>query len=128
MKKIFGVMALFLLTIGFASAKVGIGNLYFEGDVVRTVVPPSSMPHEGTAPFFAIMEGAEGQFAVAGAGPGDKDYRGGSWAFNSVEWNVEPYLLTSMEEVLEAEDDGDVTITRESAKDFRCPIQVKGPK
>jgi hypothetical protein len=42
---------------------------------------------------------------------------------NVVTWNVAPYLLTSDEAVLAAAAAGDVTITRNPAADFLCPIQ-----
>ena len=64
-----------------------------------------------------------GQLAVAAVAPGDPNYHGGQWAFHHVEWNVEPYLLTSEDEVLAAWSDGDVTVTRVPGNDFKCPIQ-----
>ena len=38
---------------------------------------------------------------------------------------VEPYLLRSEAEVLEAYMDGDVSIARMMEADFKCPIQRK---
>lgn len=99
------------------------GCCFYEGDTVRTVVPPSAFPKEGTDPFYAVMGDAAGQKAVVGAAPGDAGYNGGHWAFHSVTWNVTPYLLASEDAILEAEDDGDVTVTRIAANDFLCPIQ-----
>ena len=63
------------------------------------------------------------QFPVAAVAPGDRDYHGGKRAFHAVEWNVDPYLLTSASQVLEAAAYGDVTITRVPENDFKCPIQ-----
>jgi hypothetical protein len=105
------------------AARPGFGNLYYEGEVVRTVVPPAAMPQEGTDNLYAVMGGADGQLPVAAVAPGDPGYRGGKWAFHSVEWNVAPYLLTSEDEVRAAETAGDVTITRKPGMDFKCPIQ-----
>ena len=96
---------------------------YHDGTIVRTLVPPSSMPNEGRDDLYAIMNGAVGQLAVIGTAPGETDYHGGAWAFHAVSWNVTPYLITSEEQLLAAEDAGDVTITRVPANDFRCPIQ-----
>jgi hypothetical protein len=96
---------------------------YHDGDVVRTVTPPSAFPNGGTDPFYAVMGGADGQLAVVGVAPGDAGYRGGHWAFNAVTWNTVPYVLTSDEAVLAAAAAGDVTITRVPANDFLCPIQ-----
>ncbi len=90
---------------------------------MRTVVPPAATPKQGIDDFYAVMDGAEGQLGVAAVAPGDKDYHGGKWAFHSVTWNVAPYLLTSAEAVEDAEDLGDVTVTRVTENDFKCPIQ-----
>jgi len=99
------------------------GCCFYDGDTVRTVVPPSAFPNEGTDPFYAVMGGAPGQKAVVGLAPGDAGYNGGHWAFYSVTWNDTPYLLTSEDAILAAAAAGDVTITRVPANDFLCPIQ-----
>lgn len=105
--------------ISIQTAQPGFGDLYYEGMVVRTIVPPARMPIRGRDNLYVIP----GQLGVAGVAPGDRDYHGGQWAFHSVAWNVAPYLLTSEAEVLDAAASGDVTITRVPENDFRCPIQ-----
>ena len=118
------VMLVLAVTPTFAKGpKVGFGSLYYEGEVVRTVVPPAAMPKEGIDPIYPIMEGAEGQLPVAAVAPGDRDYHGGKWAVNVVTWNTAPYLLTSEADVLDAEARGDVTVTRVPEADFKCPVQ-----
>ena len=99
------------------------GCCFYDGGEVRTVVPPAANPNEGVDNFYAVMEGAGGQKAVVAVAPGDADYHGGKWAFHLVTWNVAPYLLTSEDAVLAAEEAGDVTITRIATNDFKCPIQ-----
>jgi len=99
------------------------GCCYYEGTVVRTVLPPAATPDDGRDNFYAVMGGVAAQKAVVGVAPGDTNYHGGDWAFHSVTWNVAPYLLTSEAAVLVAAAAGDVTITRIPAKDFKCPIQ-----
>jgi hypothetical protein len=96
---------------------------FYEGGVVRTVVPPASTPQEGRDNFYAFPSGAAGQKGVVGVVPGDQDYHGGHWAFFAVTFNVTPYLLSSEAAVLAAAAAGDVSITRVAANDFRCPIQ-----
>ena len=106
-----------------ATAQVGMGQLFYNGTTVRTVVPPAAVPHVGTDNLYAVMGGASGQLPVAAVAPGDTDYRGGQWAFHSVTWNTTPYLLTSESAVLSAQSAGDVTVTRVAGNDFKCPIQ-----
>lgn len=98
---------------------------YYEGRVVRTVVPPASTPREGRDAFYAFPSGAaENQKGIVAVVPGDAGYHGGHWAFHAVTWNVSPYLLTSDDAVLAAAAAGDITITRLPGNDFRCPIQL----
>lgn len=107
------------------AAKPGFGNLYYNDTIVRTVVPPSSFPNEGTDNFYKITNGAEGQLGIAAVAPGDTNYHGGHWKVLKVTFNgsVTPYLLTSEAAVQEAEGAGDVTIVRVAAEDFLCPVQ-----
>src|SRR5919197_6716222 len=104
-----------------ASAVATKSVLFHDGDIVRTVVPPSPLPGGGTDPFYSVTNGAEGQLGIAGVAPGDGPYHGGAWAVNTVTFNegVTPYLLTSDEAVMAAESAGDATVTRNAAADFR---------
>ena len=108
-----------------ATAKTGKGQLFHNGDVVGTVVTPSPIADgSGLDPFFMVTNGAEGQLGIAGVGPGDGPYHGGSWQVWQVTFSagVTPYLLTSDEAVMEAVAAGDVTVTRAGDADFRCPV------
>lgn len=116
---ILALMILLVAVIPVAAARPGFGFLFYEGEVVRTIVPPAANPQEGRDNFYAVPN----QFGVAAVAPGDTNYHGGHWAFHAVEWNVEPYLLKSEAEVEAAEALGDVTVTRIPANDFKCPIQ-----
>ena len=100
------------------------GCCYYNGTIVRTVVPPASTPQEGRDNFYAITNGVAGQKGVVAVVPGDAEYHGGHWKFHAVTFNVAPYLLTSEAAVLAAAAAGDVTITRDPDADFRCPIQL----
>jgi hypothetical protein len=99
--------------------------LYLDGEMVRTIVPPAAIPHGGQDPLYMVTNGASGQIGIAAVGPGTGDYHGGAWAVYLVTFNsgVTPYLLTSDEDVLDAEDAGDVSITRAPEMDNRCPVQ-----
>ena len=121
---ILAVASLFLVASASA-AKPAFGNLFYDGDIVRTVIPPAAAPKRGRDNIYPIMGGVEGQLPVAAVAPGDRGYHGGKWAVNVVMWTagVEPYLLTSEDEVFDARDYGDVNITRMPDADFKCPIQ-----
>jgi hypothetical protein len=100
------------------------GCCYYNGQIVRTVVPPAATPQEGIDNFYAFPgTAAAGQKGVVGVLPGAPGYHGGHWKFHAVTWNVTPYPLTSEQAVLAAGAAGDVTITRVPANDFKCPIQ-----
>jgi len=107
-----------------ASASAGKGHLFHDGVVVGTVVPPVAIPDQGIDPFYEVTNGAIGQLGIAGVAPGDGPYHGGAWEVFSVSFttNVSPYLLTSDEAVFSAQEAGDVTVTRNAAADFRCPV------
>jgi len=103
------------------AAKPGFGMLYYEDEIVRTVVPPSEIK-KGLDDFYVVTNGMDGQLGIAAVAPGDRDYHGGHWIVNEVTFNVEPYSLTSEQAVLDAETAGDVTIDR-NVSAFLCPIQ-----
>jgi hypothetical protein len=108
-----------------ALAQPTFGQLFYDGQVVGTVIPPAAAPMQGKDNIYPFTNGAEGQLPVAAVAPGDTDYHGGKWAVHVVTWmvDVEPEVLTSEAEVLDAYMDGDLTITRVLEADFKCPIQ-----
>jgi hypothetical protein len=110
---------------GPALATADKGQLFYNGGVVRTVVPPSAFPQEGRDPFFAVTNGADGQLGITGVAPGNPAYHGGHWAFHAVTFKagVTPYLLTSQAAVEAAAARGDVTVVRDASRDFLCPVQ-----
>ncbi|HEX5947942.1 MAG TPA: hypothetical protein VFZ45_00100 [Actinomycetota bacterium] len=111
-----------LALAGPAGAEAGKGFLFLDGEVYGTTVPPSPLPHGGNDPLFSVTNGVEGQFGIAGVGPGQPGYNGGAWEVHRVTFTVEPYLLTSDEDVMAALAAGDVTVTRDASADFRCPV------
>jgi hypothetical protein len=67
------------------------------------------------------------QLLVADAAPGDPGYNGGRWKVFTAKWNVEPYELTSVADVEEAETAGDLGISEGSFAGgppdyFECPL------
>jgi hypothetical protein len=120
------VVAGLLTTVGSQAAlgaEAGFGSLYLNGQVVGTVIPPAQVaPGSGLDPFFKVTNGVAGQLGIAGIGPGEPGFHGGDWEVFTVTFNVTPYLLTSGSAVADAAAKGDVTVTRQPAQDFRCPI------
>jgi len=108
----------------FAS-EPGFGQLFYNGTIVHTVVPPSAFPNQGVDSFYKVANGASGQLGIASVAPGNPNYHGGHWKVFVVSFNsgVSPYLLTSQSAALAAQAKGDVTVTRVPAQDFLCPIQ-----
>ena len=107
------------------SAEVGFGHLFYNDNIVRTVVTPVSIPNEGLDNFYKVTDGATGQLGVAGVAPGADGYHGGHWKVFTVTFNsgVTPFLLKSQAEVLVAQATGSVTVTRVGSADFLCPVQ-----
>ena len=125
MRKLIAASVLALIALAstaapaLADSSVGRGTLWLDGVQVRTLVPPSAFPNEGRDPIYRVP----GTGGVAAVGPGTGDYHGGDWKVYDVTWNVAMRPLTSAAAVLAAAAAGDITITRNAAADFRCPIQ-----
>jgi hypothetical protein len=103
------------------------GQLYYNGNVVRTLVPNGKpLKNPGTDPLYVfpanINTGYAGQYSVTKYAPGDPEYRGGHWAVWIATWNVPPYLLTSADAVETAATAGDITLTRTPSADVLCPV------
>ncbi len=107
------------------SAEVGFGHLFYNDNIVRTVVTPVAIPNDGTDNFYKVTNGASGQLGIASVAPGADGYHGGHWKVFTVSFNsgVTPFLLKSAAEVLAAQAAGSVTVTRVGAADFLCPVQ-----
>jgi len=119
------IIALVLPVTSAFAATPGFGNLYFNGTIVRTVVPPAAFPNEGRDNFYKVTNGAAGQLGIVAVAPGSSAYHGGHWKVFAVTFNSEitPVLLTSEQAVLSAQNAGMVTVTRNTAADFLCPVQ-----
>ncbi len=122
-----GALILAAMAAVSASADDGAakGTLFFNGGTIRTVVVPAALPNGGIDPFYKVTNGTTGQLGITAVAPGSSDYHGGAWAVTLVTFNsgVTPYLLTSAQAVLTAQQKGDVTVARRPDLDFRCPVQ-----
>src|SRR2546422_4605506 len=84
------VLAPFVLALPIGSvfaATAGFGNLYYNGSVVRTVVPPAAFPSTGIDNFYEVHGGAAGQLGIASVAPGAGGYHGGHWKVFIVTFN-----------------------------------------
>ena len=123
------IVALFLTAILPAIAAptepATLGTLFYNGEIVNTVVTPGQLPKGGNDPFFRVTNGFDGQLGIAGVAPGDPGYNGGAWAVHDVTWIKRPgrpILLKSKADVIRAKNAGFVSVTRNEDADFRCPI------
>lgn len=124
MRRILTSLLLGLALVGGAATTALAGQptkteIWLDGALVRTILPPAAAPKEGTDPFFMVP----GTGGVAAVGPGDRGYHGGHWAVYVVSWNVTQYPLTSYDAIMAAHGAGDIDITRNAAADFLCPIR-----
>jgi hypothetical protein len=105
-------------------AEPGFGQLYLNGQIVGTVVPPAEVAAgSGRDPFYKVTNGVSGQLGIAGVGPGEDGYHGGDWQVWTVTFKSGTgYLLKSAMDVATAQGKGDVTVVRQPMQDFRCPI------
>ncbi len=122
------VVATFVLALPIGSvfaATPGFGHLYYNGSVVRTVVPPAAFPNTGIDNFYEVHGGAAGQLGITSVAPGADGYHGGHWKVFIVTFNqgAAPVLLTSQAAVLAAQSAHTVTVTRNASADFLCPVQ-----
>jgi hypothetical protein len=95
-----------------------------DGTPYRTVGTKTDFSTTGAPAhsFDTIYDlGGGGLLNVASSAPGDRDYNGGRWMVLPVTWNVSPHQLMSEEEVLAAEDAGDISIG-DPVKYFECPV------
>src|SRR2546428_11244086 len=120
------VIALVLPVTPAFAATPGFGNLYYNGTIVRTVVPPAAFPNEGRDNFYKVTNGATGQLGIAAVAPGSSDYHGGHWKVFTVTFNsrITPVLLTLEKAVLSAHKARIVTLTPNASADFLCPVQL----
>src|SRR2546422_6791326 len=119
------VIALVLPVTPAFAATPGFGNLYYNGTIVRTVVPPAAFPNEGRDNFYKVTNGATGQLGIAAVAPGSSDYHGGHWKVFTVTFNSEitPVLLTSEQAGFSTPKAGKVTVTRNAVAYLLFPVQ-----
>jgi hypothetical protein len=123
--------ALFCLFV--VAAPVGaksFGRLYAEGEVFRTFGNPAHVePGTGTDPIYTFTNSSNAdQLSVARYAPGQGSH-GGRWAVYHATWvdaEDADTLITDFATLASYASLGLLTIVRDEAADFRCPILPNG--
>ncbi len=122
-----------LVVLTLVAAPVGaksFGMLYAEGELFRTFGNPARVdPGTGTDPIYTFENSTNpDQLSVARFAPGPGAH-GGRWAVHHATWtNAEDteILVTDYETLAGYVAQGRLTIVRDEAADFRCPILPNG--
>jgi hypothetical protein len=113
---------------GPASAGRDFGAAYAHDAVYRVFGNRANVPDgTGTDPFAIFTNSARSdQFGVMEFAPGSPTgHHGGRWAVYRASWTAlgDPNeLVTSWDELTTRVAAGEITLTRDAAADFRCPV------
>lgn len=112
---------------GPVAAKRDFGSAYINDAVYRVFGNKANVPDgTGTDPFAIFTNSTRNdQFGVAEFAPGSAgNHHGGRWAIYRATWTGgDPETLVTSWSQLEAlRMSGDLTLTRDEAADFRCPV------
>jgi hypothetical protein len=116
-----------LAVAGPASART-FGAIYADDAVYRTFGNAANVPDgTGTDPFATFTNSSNpDQLGVAAFAPGSPGgHHGGRWAVHRATWTASgdaSTLVTSWAELEHYESIGALTIVRDPAADFRCPV------
>ena len=122
-----------LVVLIVVAAPVGaksFGMLYAEGELFRTFGNPARVdPGTGTDPIYTFENSTNpDQLSVARFAPGPGSH-GGRWAVHHVTWTSAEdtgILVADYESIAAYVAQGRLTIVRDEAADFRCPILPNG--
>ncbi len=129
MRRLLDAVLTALVVLIVVAAPVGaksFGTLYAEGEVFRTFGTPAAVdPGTGTDPIYTFTNSSNAdQLSVARYAPGDGSH-GGRWAVYHATWVSDQdadTLITDFETLESYASQGLLTIVRDEAADFRCPI------
>jgi hypothetical protein len=132
MKRLFLVAATGLLAVSafagpVAAAGQPFGAVYAHDEIFRVFGNAAHVPDgTGTDPFAKFTNSSNSaQLGVAEFAPGDPgDSHGGRWAVYRATWTSgdASTLVTSWEQLEALADAGQLTLSRDPAADFRCPV------
>jgi hypothetical protein len=130
MRRLLLAAACGLITVAALAGPVGaktFGGAFVDDQVYRVFGNAANVPDgTGTDPFAIFTNSmATGQLGVAEFAPGSIGHHGGRWAIYRATFTDQgdpTELVTSWGELQELVLAGDVTLTRDPAADFRCPV------
>ena len=122
---VIAALAVLVVVIAPVGAK-SFGMLYAEGELFRTFGNPAQVdPGTGTDPIYTFTNSSNAdQLSVARYAPGPGSH-GGRWAVYHATWvdaEDADTLITDVETLQSYASLGLMTIVRDEAADFRCPI------
>ncbi len=122
---VLAALAVLIIVAAPVGAKT-FGALYAEGQVFRTFGNPAQVdPGTGTDPIYTFTNSSNAdQLSVARYAPGQGSH-GGRWAVYHVTWVDSAdagTLVTDFQTLQSYVDQGRLTVVRDEAADFRCPI------
>ena len=130
MKRVMLAVSSGLLAVMTLAGPVGakdFGAIYANDAVYRTFGNPANVPDgTGTDPFATFTNSTnEDQLGVAAFAPGSATgHHGGRWAVYRATWTSgdASTLVTSWDELQGLVSDGKISLVRDAAADFRCPV------
>jgi hypothetical protein len=119
-------VAIFAFAVPAVAARE-FGTIYANDMVYRVFGNRANVPDgTGTDPFATFMNSANSmQRGVAQFAPGSAtDHHGGRWAVYRATWVAgdSSELITSWNELQAHVRSGDISLVRDEAADFRCPV------
>lgn len=126
-----GGAALLLSVVASSVAAGGPPSPAFYVDDVRyrTVGTPTDFTNTG-APDFSfdkVYALGSGLINVAETKPTDTDFNGGRWQVYAITWIGAPVQFTNDADILQAEDDGHLTISSMPVREFFCNVAPVPP-
>lgn len=131
MRRLFLTLAAVMVTVLAVAGPVGartFGAVYVDDSVYRVFGNKANVPDgTGTDPFATFTNSTNSaQLGVAAFAPGSPtDHHGGRWAVYRATWTAmgdSSTLVTSWAQLQSLVASGAISLTRDAAADFRCPV------
>ena len=125
------VLGIALMALAGPVSARSFGAIYADDTVYRTFGNAANVPDgTGTDPFATFTNSTNAdQLGVAAFAPGSAGgHHGGRWAVYRATWTTgDPStLVTSWAELQAYADGGQLSVVRDAAADFRCPVLGNG--